>query len=506
MTLTINRKNIPAIDIFPTIDDFISFLKKDYNNINFDNFDIKSSIESIYKTLIDDSLNVPLLRLTRWLPSKFGFVCSTKLSLNFWIERGFTEIEYKKYSEKIFNDSKERFIIYNKNKKNDRYEYDSSYSNLYLFNTIKFESNHKPKCKICESDLILKKSIIDNIHIYLIEGCLNTECISNCVKNKSDRWLAFLPEEEYNKVKNNLKLVKRSFSKEFWIKKGYSEEESIKKVFDIQSNNSKKFKGKRTGKNKEILRKKGYSEEQIEDISLSPSNVGFWTKKGYGQEEAKSIISKNQSYAAKFVDTKSRLLPSNSEYWIVRGYSKEESIKKVKESQSTFSKEKCIERFGNEKGIEVFNKRTFKWLNSLKNQGNIFIGYSKISQELFNEISNRINGNFIYATNGGELKIPRLDGGFYFYDFVDENKKLIIEYNGDMYHANPNKFKGDDTPHPFRKNISSKEIWIKDGMKIKLAEELGYKLLIIWDSEYRYKGFQNKEKIIERCINFLSQE
>jgi hypothetical protein len=506
MTLTINRKNIPAKDIFPTIDDFIVFLKKDYSNINFDNEKIKSSIISIYSMLINDDSNVPFLRLTRWLPSKFGFTSSSKLSLSFWIERGFSEIEYKNYSEKIFENSKEKLLNYNEKSKIESYEYDKDYSNLYLFNTIKFESIEKPNCRLCESDLILKKSEIQDTPIYLIKKCSNDECNSNNTRNKNDRWFAFLPEEEYNKVKNKLKSVKRAFSKEFWMRKGYSEEDSIKKVFEIQSENSKKFKGKRTGKNKEILRKKGYTEEQIERVSLSPSNIKFWTLKGHTEEEAKSIISKGQSHAAKFIDTKSRLLPSNLDYWIKRGYNEEDSKKKVKESQTTFSKEKCIEKFGYEKGIEVFNNRTDKWLNSLKDQDNIFIGYSKISQEMFTEISNRLKGDFKYATNGGEFKIPKSSGGFYFYDFVDENKKLIIEYNGDMYHANPDKFKEDDNPHPFRKNITSKEIWLKDQIKIKLAEELGYKVLIIWDSEYRYKGFENKEKIIERCINFLLQE
>jgi hypothetical protein len=29
--------------------------------------------------------------------------------------------------------------------------------------------------------------------------------------------------------------------------------------------------------------------------------------------------------------------------------------------------------------------------------------------------------------------------------------------------------------------------------------------LVIWDSEYRYKGLENKQKVIQKCINFLTK-
>jgi very-short-patch-repair endonuclease len=503
MTITINRKRKTSIEVFPTIDDFIIYLKNNYNNINFESSIINSSIESIYKFLLEDESNVQFIRLTRWLPSKFGFKHSNKFSLPFWIERGFTELDYVKYSESIFKERGDRLSKHAKNIKNESYIFDYDYTNLYLFNTIEFVSNDIPKCKICDSNLILKKSVIQDKKIYLIEGCENINCITKNVNDKESRWKAFLPEDKYREVKNNLKSVKRSFSKDFWIKKGLTEEESIKKVFEIQSNNSKKFKGKRTGKSKDKLKEKGYTDEEIRISCLSQWNLEYWIRRGYNEEDSKEKVYKIQSYAAKHVDCEKRLLPSNVEYWVNRGHSYEESEKLVSKSQTTFSKDICIEKWGYEKGINIFNDRTKKWLNSLKLNNNIFIGYSKISQELFNEIYNRLNRNFKYATNGGEFKIQRENGGFYFYDFTDIDNKLIIEYNGDMYHANPDKYGENDNPHPFRKEITSKEIWEKDRLKFESVEKIGYKVLTIWDSEYRHKGFKNKELIIERCINFL---
>jgi G:T-mismatch repair DNA endonuclease (very short patch repair protein) len=47
----------------------------------------------------------------------------------------------------------------------------------------------------------------------------------------------------------------------------------------------------------------------------------------------------------------------------------------------------------------------------------------------------------------------------------------------------------------------SKEIWNKDAEKIKAAEDNGFKVLVIWDSEFK----KNKKETIEKCLNFLNQ-
>jgi hypothetical protein len=503
MTITIDRKRKESIEIFPTIDDFIKFLKSEYNNINFESDNIKSSIFKIYKKLLTEDGNVKYLRFSRWLPKQFRFKHSSKLSLPFWIERGFSELDYKEFTNDIFKERSDALKNYMKNLSDSLYIYDKDYSNIYNFNTSIFKLEDRPNCNLCSSELILKKSEKDNNKIYLIKGCSNKNCESKS-NSKDIKWRAFLPEYKYNELKNNLKEVKRSFSKDFWIKRGLSEEEAINKVFEIQSNNSKKFKGKRTGKSKEKLKEKGYTDEEIRIACLSKWNTEYWIRKGYSEYESKLKVFEIQSYAAKHVDYDKRLLPSNLEYWLKRGLSEKEATNKISERQRTFSKDICIEKFGREKGLEVFNKRQEKWFNSLINNANIFIGYSKISQEIFKKIEKSINGEFIYAEKGGELRIRKENGGYYFYDFTDVKNKKIIEYNGDMYHANPLKYKADEYPHPFRRDIKSKEIWYKDFNKIKTAKENGYEVLVIWDSEYRYKGLENKQKVIQKCINFLS--
>lgn len=176
---------------------------------------------------------------------------------------------------------------------------------------------------------------------------------------------------------------------------------------------------------------------------------------------------------------------------------------KVSKSQTTFSRQICIEKYGELVGTRKFNERTQKWQDSLLKNGNIKGGYSKISQELFFNISKLLNGNYKFALNNSELVI-RDNNKNYYYDFVDLLNKRIIEYNGDQYHANPNKYTEDEYPHPYKKCIgfTSKDIWKYDAYKILIANNNGYDVLVIWDSEYK----KNKQEITQKCINFLTNK
>jgi len=62
------------------------------------------------------------------------------------------------------------------------------------------------------------------------------------------------------------------------------------------------------------------------------------------------------------------ITPNQINYWVKRGYSIDESKLKVSEFQKMFSLEICIEKYGENDGKEVFNKRQEKWLNTLNNK------------------------------------------------------------------------------------------------------------------------------------------
>jgi hypothetical protein len=380
---------------------------------------------------------------------------------------------------------------------------------LGLGNNIRFD-NDVIKKEI--EDLMLKLKNQDGVISYSsIGGWLNKNYTF-----KSKKWgdLEYWLERGWSKENALKELKKRNHEikqrnrlcVEYWINKGYSEEEGFKIISESQSKSSKCVIN-HPGKSKKMLREKGYTEEEITELCLTPTNVRFWIKKGYSEEEAVEYIRKHQSNASKHVNYDERLAPNNVEYWINKGFTEEESKQKVSERQRTFSLEICIQKYGEEEGKKRFTERQNKWLTSLTQNGNMVIGYSKISQELFYsilehyEINDRENIHF--ATHNKEFKLLKKDGGVWLYDFTDIKNKKIIEFHGDLYHGNPKKFTSTDCPHPFRKDITAQEIWDKDELKINIAEENGYEVLIIWDSEYRWG---NKQEVINRCITFLNQK
>lgn len=69
------------------------------------------------------------------------------------------------------------------------------------------------------------------------------------------------------------------------------------------------------------------------------------------------------------------------------------------------------------------------------------------------------------------------------YDFYIKEYNLIIEVNGDFWHANPIYYKPDDIMKFPKKSKIASDIWAKDKLKKELAESLNYNILYIWENE-----------------------
>jgi G:T-mismatch repair DNA endonuclease (very short patch repair protein) len=72
------------------------------------------------------------------------------------------------------------------------------------------------------------------------------------------------------------------------------------------------------------------------------------------------------------------------------------------------------------------------------------------------------------------------------YDFLIDGSKLIIEVNGDFWHMNPDLYGSTDMGCSY-KNIpmTAEQIWQKDYTKKILAENSGYRVLYIWESDFK---------------------
>ena len=69
---------------------------------------------------------------------------------------------------------------------------------------------------------------------------------------------------------------------------------------------------------------------------------------------------------------------------------------------------KCIEKYGKEEGMQKWKNRQEKWLRSLMVNGNLKNGYSKISNEMFCKIVNRLN-----IEESDYVKYYNLNGEFF---------------------------------------------------------------------------------------------
>ncbi len=372
-------------------------------------------------------------------------------------------------TKRSFDSTKGIAIYINKTLKMNHKEYYDTYidhrdrSCFFCGNEGKFISVGKGYRNLCENQECLKKSF--NSHS--IEGIMYREmCSKEKAKSRfnienerqlSERMKSF---SEIRKSNPNFDKERNQLCKEYWIKRGFSEEEARTKMSEIR---------------KDIVTK-----------------------------SSKTIRDNPEKYASKF--------PTKIEYYTSRGYSEEEGKKIISEIQNRFSLEKCISKYGKEMGESVWRERQEKWMKTLDskpleekieiNRKKILnnSGYSKISQRLFWDIHSKFeNNNVKFEELNGEVVLYDISKNqHYRYDYVDFTSKRIVEFNGDFWHCNPSKY-NEDYHHKIMKS-SAKSIWEKDKNKIKLMTDKGYDVLVIWESDYR----KYPQQTLSKCIKFIN--
>jgi len=215
-------------------------------------------------------------------------------------------------------------------------------------------------------------------------------------------------------------------------------------------------------------------------------------------------------------------------YWIERhNMSEIEAKKQVSLRQKTFTKEKCIEKYGHQQGIEIWQERQLKWQQSIiDNTENNNIGFkrshsleryieradgdeteglknylyyrknlsgfgkaSKESLNLFLPISEylkKIHIDHYFGYNGSkEWHIyDKENKKSYFYDFTIPKLNLIIEYHGETWHPNPiwDVEKWNTWIHPHSK-LTANERYNIDKQKNNIAQKNGWDVLVIYSSQ-----------------------
>jgi hypothetical protein len=138
------------------------------------------------------------------------------------------------------------------------------------------------------------------------------------------------------------------------------------------------------------------------------------------------------------------------------------------------------------RNLEIL-KKAWKSFNSNRNPKSTEKRMSKILDA--EQFSYNRNFSLSYYENGKTK--------WRLFDFLIENK-LLIEMNGNYFHANPRMYGPDDEIVIHRSKRKAKDIWAYDDKKMKLGKDSGYKTLVLWEDEF--VGMSDKE-----VVNLLSK-
>lgn len=350
-------------------------------------------------------------------------------------------------------------------------------------------------------------NVIKNLKPNLRKEILNNVIYKN-ITNKKDI-------EKYIRTELGLFSSHARHTKQYWILRGWSKEEAYVKSKENKQKNCKSVYSREFWLeqiNPSTNELYTIEEADFERNSRRPIRKEYWIKRGHNEAEANHLaeeakVSNNKKGAKKSAESNVRRITSKRciDYYTVRGHSKEEAKELVSNEQKYFSKEICIEKYGEEKGLKIWKERQVKWQETLKskppeeiariNKLKLFKGGSVSKGETF--LFEHLQKEKIPCKK--QHAIQKNDISYYVYDIVYQNK--IIEYNGDFWHANPKKYKRCDVLRLPNNTTTAEKIWKKDQEKINFAQSQGYKVLIVWESEFK----ENKEEVLSKCIQFLTQ-
>ena len=353
------------------------------------------------------------------------------------------------------------------------------------------------------------------------------DVLDNSIKNiKLDLRSTLLLEVLEAGLENNKKVIEKflrtrlnlvqTFSKHavrYWTIRGWTTDEAYVKAKDNKQKNrksvySREFWLEKINPNTTVFYT--IEEADFERNSRRPIRKEYWIKKGYTEDDAirLSVSTKTQNNkkgALGSAKTELRKVTSKrcSEYYTARGFTYDEAKDIVSDGQRYFSKDICIKKYGEIDGIRIWQDRQSKWQSTLNlksteeksriNRLKLTKGITVSSAEhtILAEIK-KVVPEIVH-----QFTLCKSDKKQYIYDLAANNK--IIEYNGDFWHCNPEKF-NPEFVNPKTK-IKAVDKWELDRIKLQYAIEQGYKVLVIWESDFK----KDKDKVIKQCIQFLTQ-
>jgi hypothetical protein len=384
--------------------------------------------------------------------------------------------------------NKEFIEYFNKNKSKDKYReiFNEYFSNgdkcricgdvVYYYDSTFLIGSKDKEIKLKNKSYLTTKYIDREYRLSICEDCLSKKYPEYQNKNKSRVFnqMNYITEyafdipryvsvswmkEKYAITEENL--IKKhgvKIGSEKWI--SYCNKQSLTNTFDYKSN------------------RYGWSREDFDNYNKSRSITLDTMVNKYGENIG---LIKWNDYIEKQKTTKSK-------DYVVKNYGEEfwkNQCKSKGHTLESYLKRYKSETIANEKLIEFYSK-----LNSPS-------VVSKSSQAYFNKIDDIIGSKYktyFYSKDGKEYG-KNLGNRWVYLDYFISDINLNIEYNGDLFHGNPDIFGPEDEPIPFN-SVKAKDIWERDAEKIKLLEDkFNIRTIVIWESNL--PSIENLIKIIE---------
>ena len=348
-------------------------------------------------------------------------------------------------------------------------------------------------------------NVIKNLKPDLYDRLLNDVLSSNMENNKKKI-------EKFLRNALSLTTTASKHAKSYWISRGWSNTEAHVKSKENKQKNCKSVYSQQTWLDKiNPVTGKNYTIEEadFERNSRRPIRAEYWIKQGYSEIDATQLAldvkQQNNKRGAANQSSEIRRATSkrSADYYIARGFTADEAKSVVSNYQKFFSKEICIQKYGETKGLAIWQERQDKWqeaLNSKTDEEKARINRLKISKGITVSKAERLVLKEVLAiipTAEHQFTLVASGKKQYIYDIMANQR--IIEYNGDFWHSNPTKYTSDFI-NP-RTKIKSSDKWSLDSYKIQFALDQGYKVLVVWESDFK----KDKTGTIEKCINFLTQ-
>lgn len=146
------------------------------------------------------------------------------------------------------------------------------------------------------------------------------------------------------------------------------------------------------------------------------------------------------------------------------------------------------------------------WNNITKEQLNELVKKISKTKEKNGFFNSKLENRFCEILNSLNISYIRqfhLKGSTHPYDFRLLNTKIIIEINGDYWHANPLKYNENDyIQYPRIGLIKVKDVWENDKKYINHANNCGFKVINIWEDTMNK---MTNEELSNYFINLLNQ-